>query len=84
MPYIKPYDRALYDRRPISSITPETVGDLNYCITSICNNFLKAEGKSYATVNDIIGVLECAKMEFYRRVAAPYEDIKLTENGDVY
>ena len=30
-----------------------------------------------------MGVLECCKLEFYRRVAAPYEDIKIEENGDV-
>ena len=32
----------------------------------------------------LIGVLECAKLELYRRVAAPYEDDKIDENGDVY
>ena len=41
-------------------------------------------GNSYATINDIIGALEGAKMEFYRRVVAPYEDEKIKENGDVY
>jgi len=33
---------------------------------------------------DAIGALECAKLELYRRVAAPYEDTKIAENGDVY
>jgi hypothetical protein len=32
----------------------------------------------------MIGVLECAKLELYRRVAAPYEDAKCEDNGDVY
>jgi hypothetical protein len=41
-------------------------------------------GKNYKHINEIIGVLECAKQEFYRRVAAPYEDTKIQENGDVY
>ena len=27
-------------------------------------------------VNDFIGVLECIKLELYRRVATPYEDKK--------
>ena len=31
-----------------------------------------------------MGALECAKLELYRRVAAPYEDVKIMENGDVY
>ena len=29
-------------------------------------------------------MLECAKLELYRRVAAPYEDEKIDQNGDVY
>ena len=28
--------------------------------------------------------MECAKLELYRRVAAPYEDLKISEAGDVY
>ena len=31
-----------------------------------------------------IGALEAAKLEFYRRVVAPYEDQKMLDNGDVY
>jgi hypothetical protein len=34
-------------------------------------------------MNDIIGVLEAAKTEFYRRIIAPYEDIKIQDNGDM-
>lgn len=30
------------------------------------------------------GAIEAAKLEFYRRVVAPYEDQKLLDNGDVY
>ncbi len=38
----------------------------------------------YSKINSLIGVLECAKLELYRRVAAPYENDKIDENGDVY
>ena len=38
----------------------------------------------YARINELIGVLECAKLELYRRIAVPYEDTKIAENGDVY
>jgi hypothetical protein len=41
-------------------------------------------GLSYQTINDIVGALEGAKLEFYRRVAVPYEDKKIIENGDVF
>jgi len=42
------------------------------------------EGLTYQTINDVIGALEGAKMEFYRRVAVPYEEGKIILNGDVY
>jgi len=38
----------------------------------------------YSNLNELIGVLECAKLELYRRVAAPYEDEKALINGDVF
>lgn len=31
-----------------------------------------------------LGAVECAKLEFMRRVVAPYEDGKILANGDVY
>jgi hypothetical protein len=40
--------------------------------------------KDYQAINDCLGALEGAKLELYRRVAAPYEDRKIQENGDVY
>lgn len=39
---------------------------------------------SYTKINEAIGVLECAKLELYRRVAVPYEEAKRLEHGDVY
>jgi len=38
----------------------------------------------YQNINDLLGALEGAKLELYRRVAAPYEDEKVESNGDVY
>lgn len=81
MPYIAPNDRAriLLDEASIS-----TPGELNYFISTLVNWYINQKGKNYSTINEVIGVLECAKLELYRRVAAPYEDIKIQENGDVY
>ncbi len=59
-------------------------GDLNYSLTYEITRYLSIKGESYRTYNDIIGVLECAKLELYRRMVAPYEDTKKEENGDVY
>lgn len=58
-------------------------GDLNYIITMILSKAL-GENPNYARFNEIIGVLECCKLEMYRRKIAKYEDQKIKENGDVY
>jgi len=55
-------------------------GELNYIITRILKESYPLR---YFNLNRAMGVLECCKLEFYRRVAAPYEDIKIEENGDV-
>jgi hypothetical protein len=62
----------------------ESPGDLNYLITDVLNTYLTYNGWSYTTMNDVIGALECAKMEFNRRIVVPYEDYKWAINGDVY
>lgn len=83
MPYIKQTDRNKFDDI-IEQLYPTTAGELNYIITSIIHQHIKLNGGvSYAKLNEMIGMLECAKLELYRRKAAPYEDLKMEENGDV-
>lgn len=79
MPYIKQEHRQELGDRAISN-----PGELNYIITSLFDSYLEEHGLSYATINSIIGAVECAKMELYRRIAVPYENIKIKENGDAY
>jgi hypothetical protein len=83
MPYIKAEDREALDKYPLSV---QNAGELNYVITKIALAYWTGvNGKqNYQKINDIVGALEGAKMEFYRRVVAPYEDGKIKENGDVY
>lgn len=96
MPYIKKEKRVLVDTQlgylidaVVEASEDKNVlpGILNYCITVLIKNAFRSStvgGKlSYADHNAVIGVLECAKQEFYRRNTAPYEDEKATENGDV-
>jgi broad-specificity NMP kinase len=60
-------------------------GEMNYVITAIMTDHLRfGRGIYYQKINELIGILECAKLELYRRLAAPYEDEKIKENGDVY
>jgi hypothetical protein len=81
MPYISPENR---DRLARGGV-PEDAGELNFAITTMIDAYLgRRGGLRYAHLNEVVGVLECAKLEFYRRVAVPYEDVKISENGDVY
>lgn len=59
-------------------------GELNYQITRLLVNYTQTHGLKYKSINDVMGALEGAKAEYYRRVAAPYEDLKILENGDAY
>ena len=87
MPYIKKEDRGKYDKvlgeliGILKSLPVERIdGELNYVITRILKESYPLR---YFNLNRAMGVLECAKLEFYRRVAAPYEDIKIKKSGDV-
>lgn len=72
---------------------PSNAGELNYSITKLIWDYARSQqrgddeqkpGLSYRRINDVLGALEGAKLEFYRRVAVPYENAKMAENGDVY
>ena len=88
MPYIPKDDRKELDEIAGALITILRNGNfrgrLNYFISSVAQGLIEANGVSYSFLNDFIGVLECIKLELYRRVASPYEDKKILENGDVF
>ena len=79
MPYIDKERRKWLEEHVMQSS-----GELNYNITMVCKEYLEENHLSYKTINEIVGALECAKLEFYRRIAVPYEEQKIKENGDVY
>ena len=81
MPYITQDERDTLDTMPLGCLVVATPGQLNYVISKIVHNWLSDNGVKYSTLNEAIGVLECAKMELYRQVAAPYEDEKKLSNG---
>lgn len=92
MPYIKQEQRELV-KSDIDRIANEIAkmqfddpevnveGVVNYVISRLLETVYTTP--SYREINDVIGVLECAKMEYYRKNAAPYEDQKEQENGPV-
>ena len=83
MPYIKIGRRKELDVQTVGQIEPKNAGELNYIFTRVLLNYLQKQGKSYQICNDILGALEGSKLELYRRGIAPYEDLKINENGDL-
>lgn len=87
MPYIKADKRTKYtiilkELTEILKALPseEVDGEFNYIVTKMLREIYPLR---YFQINKAIGVLECIKLEYYRRVAAPYEDLKIHESGDV-
>lgn len=94
MPYIKkelrdqlePEINALF--RKINHISDEDSieGILNYTFSSLADVIVTSNKEvewRYFLINRIIGVFECIKLEFYRRLAGPYEDKAIEKNGDI-
>ena len=81
MPYISQKRRDAI----LAGAEPKDAGELNFAITILVDRFLQNKGGlRYAHINEVVGALECAKLELYRRIAVPYEDQKIQESGDVY
>ena len=83
MPYIKPERRPAKTLEGLASVI-ENGGELNYCFTKLCVEFIRRKGESYTRWAECISALEGAKQEIYRRFIVPYEDKKLDENGDIF
>lgn len=89
MPYIVPNNRKKIDTEIdllIEAILEESppeklAGVANYTITRVLLGVL--DPKNYTQMNETIGVLECAKLEMYRRLVGPYEDKAIATNGDL-
>jgi hypothetical protein len=92
MPYIKQDYRTQLDAeieafiskvKEIHAANPEQTRDglLNYSITRILNGVYP--DARYHDMNEIVGMLECCKLEYYRKYIGPYEVLKEDENGPV-
>lgn len=84
MPYVKEENREKFDV-DIASLSEKVTceGDLNYIISVLMHDRLSKIGLNYQNANNLVGMLECAKMELYRTIIAPYENIKMDENGRI-
>lgn len=90
MPYITKELRTLELDNAISQVINEVYdenlnpGIVNYAISTLLGKLLYQQGVSYKNINQLIGVLECVKLELYRRIATPYENKMIEKNGDVF
>lgn len=84
MPYIKQEDRPKFDEhiKALSDVIA-CAGDFNYVISRLGINLIERLGGRYDNHNTVIGAMECAKLELYRRRTGPYEDNAITKNGDI-
>ena len=90
MPYLSDEQKSKLDDAIIdltTTLTESNVsvpGGLNYIISQIVDRVVVKHGESYSIYNTLLGSVEAAKLEIYRRLIAPYEDTKIKENGDVF
>ncbi len=83
MPYIKQEDRQEYGGIiDLLDLQIDSPGSLNYVFSSVIWR-LFVRHNTYTKANELLGVLEAVKLEFYRRQVAALEDEKIKENGDL-
>jgi hypothetical protein len=96
MPYINEEERLELDQcidamiscirnTQVNLVDPNDIknhlGRINYAFSRVLSGLMQEP--SYNKIAMITGVLENIKQEFYRRVASPYEDKKIIQNGDI-
>ena len=80
----------LLNEDPLRDKQPQLVQELYRTLNKYVTNDTKLNslpitesGKRVKELNvEIKGVIRCVQMELYRRIASPYEDKKILENGD--
>lgn len=87
MPYIKREQRPAIDElvKPLidhlkSLPLEEQDGAMNYAFTKTIKHVYP---QKYFHFNRALGVLTAITQELYRKIIGPYEDTKITENGEV-
>lgn len=54
--------------------------NISYIFTKLLK---QCYGDSAGELNDALGILASVQLEFHRRVASPYNDQKIYDNGDI-
>ncbi len=82
MPYISPEKRPDMNKvvEVMKVVGVKADGDLNYILFKYCK---EAVPSSYNSIKNFLGELDECRAEIRRRLLAPYEDMKIEQNGDV-
>ena len=89
MHYIKKEKRALFDgyiNQILNNIRNYSKGDANSMMAYIIYKLIKTHYGSkgdWEQKSDALKILSDITLEYYRRIIAPYSDIKIEQNGDV-
>ncbi len=89
MPYIDKVSRNLFDpyikqiKERVGLAAMQRPGEMNYIVSQLIRQ-VYGEHPKYADYNEIVGFLECCKMELYRVRVGPYEEKKSMDNGHLY
>ena len=82
-PYIDQLHQALVDLETDDELN-NMEGNVNYIVTRLLIMvYGDKTSTSYSNINDAMGVLASVGAEYYRKVAAPYEDQKEFDNGHI-
>lgn len=57
---------------------------LNHMCQKYLDDRREKSADSVDVMCDVAGSVRCAQFELYRRAVAPYEDVKVEQNGDVF
>ncbi|MBI2617280.1 hypothetical protein HYW55_04055 [Candidatus Gottesmanbacteria bacterium] len=87
MPYIEKSERPKVDSLVSPLITylqslpvEKQDGTVNYAVTKIVKHLYP---QKYFHLNRALGVLTAITHELYRKIVGPYEDTKISQNGEV-
>lgn len=84
MPYVPANDRKrLSGAINWSAMVPANAGELNYVISLLAVEYVKRKGLSYKVLAEVQAAIHGSLVEFERRLVGPYEDTKISENGDL-
>ena len=70
--------------RPDALRAPVDAGELAFALTSVILDYMNGMPERFKSYAEVMGVLECVKLEIYRRRISPYEDQKIKLNGDLF